>query len=70
MLLDKHADVNGRAGDLHNPLQTAAYRWHREIVHILLSRGARINDGVGVRRTALRAASFRNHIPIVNDLLE
>lgn len=64
-LLDRGADVNGKAGFDMTPLMVAAYKGHESTVRLLLSRGADVNaqrDGVD---TALTLAREEGHPEIV-----
>ncbi|KAK1993616.1 purine and uridine phosphorylase [Colletotrichum falcatum] len=64
-LLNKGADVNAQGGYYGNALQAASYGGHKNIVQMLLDRGANVlftsNDG----RTPLHAVSSNGHLETV-----
>lgn len=66
LLIAHGADVNKRA-----PIITAAAYGHREIIMLLVRKGARVNaEESGTGRTALMAAARRDHRDIVKFLLD
>jgi hypothetical protein len=62
-------DINAHGGDYGTTLQTASYRGHKEVVEILLGKGADVNAQGGRYGTALQAASFQGRKKIVEILL-
>jgi ankyrin repeat protein len=73
LLLDKGgAEVNFSVEDHDGPLRLAAYWGHKEIVQLLLAKGANIfTPGSGsASRNALHDACLRGYMDIVQLLLE
>ncbi len=76
-ILDKDANVNGKSEYLGSPLQAAVAQGQYKNVLLLLEQGADVNyvggddgDSGQDERIALRAASHRGHISIVQLLLK
>ncbi|KAJ5117570.1 NACHT nucleoside triphosphatase [Penicillium atrosanguineum] len=61
--------VNAEGGYYGNALQAASYNGHKEVVHMLLDRGAAINTQYGNYGNALQAASYNGHKEVVHMLL-
>lgn len=71
LLLAAGAKVDAKSLTRQTPLYNAAEKGHLAIVELLIAKGAKVNmicDSGG--DTALTAACFGNHIPVVNYLLQ
>ncbi|KAH8204346.1 hypothetical protein TruAng_001509 [Truncatella angustata] len=62
--------LNAQGGHYGTALQAASRNGHKEIVELLLEKGAEINIQSGQFETALQAASYIGHKEIVELLLE
>ena len=61
--------MNAKGGDYGNALQAASNDGHKEIVQLLLERGADVNAQGGYYGDALQAALNNGHKEIVQLLL-
>ena len=68
--LCRSTNVNTIGGHSGTPLQAAAFQGHKEVVRLLLDRGAGMASAWGLFGTALEAASQRGHKDTVQLLLE
>jgi hypothetical protein len=69
-LVERGANVNVRALKETTPLMYAAFEGHSEIVHTLLSAGARVNAVNSDGRTALGNAMMKCHAEVAAMLRE
>ncbi|KAF8426742.1 ankyrin repeat-containing domain protein [Tirmania nivea] len=63
-------NINAPGGDYASAVGAAAYQGHREIVLLLLNRGADVNSTAGKYGSALGAAAYQGHREIVSLLLD
>jgi ankyrin repeat protein len=62
--------VNAQGGDYGSALHAASAEGHKQIVKLLLEKGADVNVQGGHYGSALQAASVRDHEEVVKLLLE
>ena len=75
MILDAGADINARnrhkfAGPGNSPLSAAVYQDRRDVVRLLIERGADVNEGDNAGFTPLHLAVALGRIEAVRILLE
>lgn len=62
-------DINAQGGEYGTALQAASAEGQKEVVHMLLGKGADVNIQGGVWGTSLQAASAGGQIEVVEILL-
>ncbi|KAK3351860.1 hypothetical protein B0H65DRAFT_137399 [Neurospora tetraspora] len=70
ILAKEKIDVNAQGGEYGTALQAASFQGHKEIVEMLLDKGADVNVQGGDYGTALQAASREGYKEIVEMLLD
>ena len=69
-LLDQHADIHTRTGDMREtPLHLASKYGHHQCIELLLDRKADINGGARWSYTPLHFASKHGHLQCIELLL-
>lgn len=61
--------MNAKGGIYGNPLCAAAFHGQKEVVKLLISHGALVNNAGGKDGFALHAAAAQGHIDVVKVLL-
>ncbi|KAH6849839.1 ankyrin repeat-containing domain protein [Chaetomium sp. MPI-CAGE-AT-0009] len=70
LLLDRGADVNGKDGQLQQPILRAVQRRDEDLVRLLVQRGADVNPPSGSTESALKTAARGGQLQTVKFLIE